>query len=49
VIFVASPSDVDAERAMVKAAAERIENSLGMEMGLRIRVTGWEQILPAFG
>jgi Domain of unknown function (DUF4062) len=49
VIFVASPSDVQDERAAVKSVAERIESSLGLRLGLRIRVVGWEQVPPGYG
>lgn len=49
VVFVASPSDVGDERAAVKDVAELIENSLGLRLGLRVRVTGWEQVPPGYG
>jgi hypothetical protein len=42
VVFVASPSDVQDERAAVRTVAERLENSIGLSLGLRIRVAGWE-------
>jgi hypothetical protein len=40
VVFVASPSDVPDERAAVRTVAERLENSIGLSLGLRIRVAG---------
>jgi hypothetical protein len=49
VVFVASPSDVQDERAAVRTVAERLENSIGLSLGLRIRVAGWEQVPPGYG
>jgi Domain of unknown function (DUF4062) len=49
VVFVASPSDIQNERETVKGVAERLQNALGLRLGLRIRVVGWEQVPPGFG
>lgn len=48
-VFVASPGDCDAERQRVRTVAERLNESLGSQLDLRIRVTGWEYVPPDFG
>ncbi|WP_344135834.1 DUF4062 domain-containing protein [Pedococcus bigeumensis] len=49
VVFVASPSDVEEERKLVRAAAQRVNAVAGASLGIRLRVTGWEEVPPAFG
>lgn len=48
-VFVASPSDVDNERETVRRVADKVNAALGAELGLRLRVTGWEDVPPDLG
>jgi hypothetical protein len=48
VVFVASPSDVNDERELVRSTAEQVEQAC-LQIGARIRVTGWEQLPPGYG
>lgn len=49
VVFLASPSDCQAERTAVHRAADRMNATLGPLTGRRILVTGWEQVRPELG
>ncbi|MEB0287132.1 DUF4062 domain-containing protein [Cryobacterium sp. 10S3] len=47
-VFIASPGDLAEERAELRDIERRV-NSLFGATGQRVRVTGWEETLPAFG
>jgi hypothetical protein len=47
-VFLASPGDVDAERAAVREVADRI-NANFEERGVRVRITGWERVRTELG
>lgn len=49
VVFVASPSDVQAERDLVARVAERVVATAGVQLGVRIRVTQWSEVAPDAG
>lgn len=48
-VFVASPSDVEEERETVRRTAANLNAALGTALGLRLRVTGWEDVPPELG
>lgn len=48
-VFVASPSDVADERAIVAAAVEDVNIALRSKFGVRLVATGWEQVSPGAG
>ncbi|HSH61882.1 MAG TPA: DUF4062 domain-containing protein [Acidimicrobiales bacterium] len=48
-VFVASPSDVEEERETVRRTAANLNAALGTVLGLRLRVTGWEDVRPELG
>jgi len=47
-VFLASPGDVEAERAAVREVASRV-NANFEDRGVRVRVVGWEQVRPELG
>lgn len=49
VVFVASPGDCDDERQTVRAVADAINQAVGVLLGIRVRVDGWEAVPPDFG
>lgn len=49
VVFVASPGDLPNERGSVRHAAASVNASIGSKFGVRIYVTGWEEVQPEFG
>jgi hypothetical protein len=48
-LFLASPNDLGGERARSRKVAERVNQSCGVNVGFRIRVTGWEDVPPGLG
>ncbi|MGW0812445.1 DUF4062 domain-containing protein [Streptomyces viridiviolaceus] len=46
VVFIASPGDLQEERAAVRQAAEMLNNQHALLSTVRIRVTGWEHVQP---
>lgn len=47
-VFLASPGDVEAERAAVREVADRI-NANFEERGVRVRIVGWERVRTELG
>ncbi len=48
-LFIASPSDLSEERARIRAVADLVVTACGVNLGVRIRPTGWEDIAPNLG
>lgn len=48
-LFVASPGDLVDERRLVARVADQVVQMCGVNLGLRVRVTGWEQVAPELG
>lgn len=48
-VFVASPSDVPEERDAIRRAADEVIAAIRLAMPIRVTVTGWEEVPPAFG
>lgn len=48
VVFVASPGDCDAERDCVRAVSDAVTQSVA-PLGVRVRVAGWEHVVPDLG
>ena len=49
IVFVASPGDLPDERESVRRAATSVNASIGSKFGVRLYVTGWEEVQPEFG
>jgi hypothetical protein len=49
VVFVASPGNLLDERVSVRRAADSVNASVGSKFGVRLDVTGWEEVQPEFG
>lgn len=49
VLFLASPGDVADERSVCRRVADRVNITCGINIGVRIRVAGWEDVPPAYG
>lgn len=48
-VFLASPGDCAGERDVVRAVADAVTQAVGTQLGVRVRVEGWETIAPDFG
>ncbi|GAA2564569.1 hypothetical protein GCM10010435_41210 [Winogradskya consettensis] len=48
-VFVASPSDVAEERAVVRRAADAVNTLMGDSVGVTLQVRGWEEVQPDYG
>ncbi len=48
-LFLASPGDLPEERTRVREVAERFNQMCGVNVGIRIRVSGWEDVAPDLG
>lgn len=48
-VFIASPSDLPEEREAVRRAADKANVALGGFFEVRLRVEGWEQVMPGLG
>lgn len=48
-VFVASPGDCDPERERVRSVATAVTETLGPQLGVNLRVDGWEAVSPDFG
>lgn len=48
-IFMASPSDVSAERSALAAVINRINRRSARELGWQLEVVGWEDTIPGYG
>lgn len=48
-VFVASPGDCEDERGVVRSTAESVNQAIGGQLGIRLRVEGWEIIPPDLG
>jgi hypothetical protein len=49
IVFVASPADCAEERRQVREVADAVSHTIGSRFGMRIRVTGWENVQPDYG
>ena len=48
-LFIASPGDLPEERAQISDIVDRVVQSCGVNLAVRIRVTKWEQVNPDLG
>lgn len=48
-VFVASPGDCEDERVVVRDTAESVNYAISEQLGIRLRVEGWETVAPDFG
>lgn len=48
-VFIASPGDCEDERGIVRAVADSVTQAVGTQIGVRVRVEGWESVAPDFG
>lgn len=49
VIFLGSPGDCADERELVRRVADEVTKSIGVTLGVRLRVEGWESVMPDLG
>ena len=48
-VFLASPSDLERERHVIRAVASELNTSLARRLGFHVELMGWEDTLPGFG
>lgn len=48
VVFMASPSDLNDERQVIRTIEDEL-NHLFSRYGIRVRVVGWELTMPGYG
>ena len=47
-VFIATPGDLVKERNILREVVERINKSIGRNIGWNLELLGWEDTLPSF-